>query len=165
MTSYQEITRKVATSGSLRSRPPRTSIVKLAENLNDARGKVELPDFPVPEALTKLNEALSERLPKPSEVVEANFELTSRLLTAQRDLTLRLLEVSGRAAVRARPPRQPAKKTAKKESDLLRVRTVRLRPHRGERRRSRRARPYLSLITWGRGNVSVGVSLRPLGIR
>ena len=114
MTSYQEITRKVGDQWVAALKSAEDSIVKLAENLGDARGKVELPDFPAPAALTKLNEALSERLPKPSEVVEANFELTSRLLSAQRDLTLRLLEVSGRAAGRQPAAKAPAKKTAKK---------------------------------------------------
>ena len=118
MTSYQEITRKVGDQWVAALKAAEDRIVKLAENLDDARGKVELPDVPAPGALTKLNEALSERLPKPSEVVEANFELTSRVLTAQRDLTLRLLEVSGRAAGRrpgAKTAAKPAsRKTAKK---------------------------------------------------
>ena len=114
MTSYQEITRKVGDQWVAALKSAEDSIVKLAENLDDVRGKVELPDFPEPAALTKLNKALSERLPKPSEVIEANFELTSRLLTAQRDLTLRLLEVSGRAAGRQTAAKAAAKKTAKK---------------------------------------------------
>jgi hypothetical protein len=114
MTSYQEITRKVADQWVAALKTAEDSIVKLTQNLDDASGKVELPDFPAPEALTKLNKALSERLPKPSEIVEANFELTSRLLTAQRDLTLRLLEVSGRAAGRQPAAKKTAKKTAKK---------------------------------------------------
>ena len=114
MTSYQEITRKVGDQWVAALKTAEDNIVKLAENVDDARGKVELPDFPAPEALTKLNEALSERLPKPSEVIEANYELTSRVLTAQRDLTLRLLEVSGRAAGRQPAAKTAAKKTAKK---------------------------------------------------
>jgi hypothetical protein len=114
MTSYQEITRKVGDQWVAALKRAEESIVKLAENVDDVRGNVELPDFPAPEALTKLNEALSERLPRPSEVVEANFELTSRVLTAQRDLTLRLLEVSGRAAGRQPAAKKTAKKTAKK---------------------------------------------------
>ena len=114
MTSYQEITRKVGDQWVAALKRAEDSIVKLAENVDDTRRKVELPDFPAPEALTKLNEVLSERLPKPSEVVEANFELTSRLLTAQRDLTLCLLEVSGRAAGRQPAAKTAAKKTAKK---------------------------------------------------
>jgi len=56
----------------------------------------------VPEPVAKFNEAIreqlgaaiGERLPKPSEIVEANFELSQRLMAAQRDLTLRLLELS-----------------------------------------------------------------------
>jgi hypothetical protein len=113
MSSYQEITRKVGDQWVAALKTVEDSIAKLAENVNDAREKVELPDFPAPEALTKLNEVLSERLPKPSEVVEANFELTSRLLAAQRDLTLRLLEVGGRAAGRQPAAKAPAKKAAK----------------------------------------------------
>ena len=66
--------------------------------------EVELPDFPASEELTKLNEGLSERLPKPSEVVEANFELTSPAPTAQRDLTLRRSRpVAARLVARRRP--------------------------------------------------------------
>ena len=114
MTSYQEITRKVGDQWVAALKAAEDRIVKLADNVDDVRGKVELPDFPAPEALTKLIEAFSERLPKPSEVVEANFELTSRVLTAQRDLTLRLLEVSGRAAGRPPAAKAAAKKTAKK---------------------------------------------------
>jgi hypothetical protein len=113
MTSYQEITRKVGDQWVAALKSAEDSIVKLAENLGDVRGKVELPDVPAPEALTRLNEVLSDRLPKPSEVVEANFELTSRVLTAQRDLTLRLLEVSGRASGRPPAAKAAAKKTAK----------------------------------------------------
>jgi hypothetical protein len=119
MTSYQEITRKVGDQWVAALKTAEDNIVKVADNLDDARGKVELPDFPAPEALTKINEALSERLPKLSEVVEANFELTSRVLTAQRDLTLRLLEVGGRAAGRqpaARPAAKPAAKAAAKKT-------------------------------------------------
>jgi hypothetical protein len=114
MTSYQEITRKVGDQWVAALKTAEDSIVKLAENLDDVRGKVELPDFLAPEALTKLNEALFERLPRPSEVVEANFELTSRVLTAQRDLTLRLLEVSGRQPAAKKAAKTTAKTTAKK---------------------------------------------------
>jgi hypothetical protein len=110
MTTYQEITRKVGDRWVAALKAAEDSIVELAETLEDVRGKVKLPDLPQPEALSRLK-ALSERLPKPSEVVEANFELTSRLLTAQRDLTLRVLEVSGRAA-----GRQPAAKAAAKKA-------------------------------------------------
>ena len=116
MTSYQEITRKVGDQWVAALKTAEDSIVKLAENLDNARGKVELPDFRAPEALSRLNEALSERLPNPSEVVEANFELTSRVLTAQRDLTLRLLEVSGRAASRQPAAKATAKKTTAKKA-------------------------------------------------
>jgi hypothetical protein len=104
MISYQKITRKIGDQWVAALKTAEDSIVKLAENLEDACDKVELLDFPEPEALTQL----SERLPKPSEVVDANFELISRMVTAQRDLTLRLLEVSGRAG------RQPAAEAAAK---------------------------------------------------
>ena len=114
MTSYQEITRKVGDQWVAALKRAEDSIMKATENLDDVRGKVDLPDFPAPAALTKLNEAFSERLPKPSEVVEANFELTSRVLTAQRDLTLRLLEVRARGAGRKPAAKAAAKKTAKK---------------------------------------------------
>jgi hypothetical protein len=59
MTSYQEITRKVGDQWVAALKAAEDNIVKVAENLDDVRWKVELPDFPAPEALTKLNEALS----------------------------------------------------------------------------------------------------------
>jgi hypothetical protein len=114
MTRYQEITRKVGDRWVAAFKTAEDRVVKLTKNLDDARGKVELPDFPAAKALTKLNVALSERLPKPTEVVEANFELTGRVLTAQRDLTLRLLGVGGRAAGRRPAVKPVAKKTARK---------------------------------------------------
>jgi hypothetical protein len=112
VTTYQEITRKVGDRWVAALKAAEDSIVELAASLEDVRGKVELPDVPRPEALSRLK-ALSERLPKPSEVVEANFELTNRLLTAQRDLTLRLLEVGGRAASHQPAANAAAKKTTK----------------------------------------------------
>ena len=59
----------------------------------------------------RLDEAIGERLPKPSEIVEANFELAQRLMAAQRDLTLRLLELSANGESAERP--QGSKSTAK----------------------------------------------------
>jgi hypothetical protein len=59
----------------------------------------------------RLDEAIGERLPKPSEIVEANFELAQRLMAAQRDITLRLLEVSASRESAEQP--KASKSTAK----------------------------------------------------
>ena len=59
----------------------------------------------------RLDEAIGERLPKPSEIVEANFELAQRLMAAQRDLTLRLLELSAKRESAEQP--RTSKSTAK----------------------------------------------------
>jgi hypothetical protein len=73
----------------------------------------------VPEPVAKFNEAIREQLdqaigdqlPKPSEIVEANFELAQRLMAAQRDLTLRLLELSAKRESAEQP--RTGKSTAK----------------------------------------------------
>ena len=76
--------------------------------------KIDSAKITLPAPVAKLNEAIreqfdeavGEQLPKPSEVVEANYELAQRLTTAHRDLALRLLEngANGSAgAKRTRP--------------------------------------------------------------
>ena len=102
MTNYQEITRQVGDQWVAALKNAEQTLVKLATNLSENKDKYDVPQIPTPEVIEKLNEAVAERLPKPSEVVEANFELTNRLLAAQRDLTLRLLEVSGSKAKTAK---------------------------------------------------------------
>ncbi len=81
-----------------------------AQNASDIRGKFEVPQVQVPEQLAKLNETLTARLPQPSEIVKANFELTERLLCAQKELTLKVLAF---ASTEAPAPAAKATKSAK----------------------------------------------------
>jgi hypothetical protein len=79
--------------------------------------EVDYSQIPVPEAVAKFNEAIRQQLdeaigdqfPKPSEIVEANFELAQRLMTAQRDLTLRLLDASASASDKPKRKKAAAK--------------------------------------------------------
>jgi len=108
MTTYREITNQVADQW--------VAAMKNAEAVIDSVSEgARLVPSATPEQgaefvwLEKLNEVISEHLPKPTEIVEANFEFNSRLLAAQRDLTLKLLEAN---APKAEAPKaaQSAKK-------------------------------------------------------
>ncbi|MDN5851902.1 MAG: hypothetical protein L0K86_03475 [Actinomycetia bacterium] len=66
---------------------------EVVTTMRDQADTADLPPVPVPDQVSQLTDAVAERLPDPSEIVEANFALTSRLLAAQRELTLKLLGV------------------------------------------------------------------------
>jgi hypothetical protein len=68
-------------------------LVAIAENTQKAAPTVDLPSLPAIDPFASYNEALAQQLPKPSEVVKANFDLSQRVLVAQRDLALRLVGV------------------------------------------------------------------------
>jgi len=111
MTNYQDITRQIGDQWVAALKDTEERVAQAAGSLADARAKVDVPVFPSSEVLAKLNESLAEGLPKPSEIVEANFDLTNRLLTAQRDLTLRLLEVASTTAAEEADQRADSKAT------------------------------------------------------
>jgi hypothetical protein len=94
MSTYSEITNQVADQWVAVLNSAADAVTKAAESTQRVTEAFPVSSLPFSEPLTKLNEALAERLPQPREIVEANFEVTNKLLTAQRDLTLRLLEAS-----------------------------------------------------------------------
>lgn len=94
MSSYEDITRQIGDQWVAALQRAEESVTSFAEEVVEARGNLDIPQVPVPEQLSKLTETLSEQFPKPSEVVEANFELTERLLNAQKALTLKVLAAS-----------------------------------------------------------------------
>ena len=110
MTTYTEITNQIADQWVAALKNAEATVAKLSENAQRVVEAIPTPSLPTGEPFAKLNEVLSEHLPKPSEIVEANFEFTNRLLTAQRDLTLKVLE----AAASNEKPAAPAAKAAKK---------------------------------------------------
>jgi hypothetical protein len=70
---------------------------KLADDTQRANAKFvkELPArLSLAPQVAKLGAALPASVPRPTEVVEANFELVQRVATAHRDLAIRLIEVS-----------------------------------------------------------------------
>jgi hypothetical protein len=106
-TTYRELANQIADQWVAAMKNAEQVLVAIAEGsqrLAETAPKplVEVPSFG---SLDKLNEVLGENLPKPSEIVETNFEFANRLLTAQRDLTLRLLEVNAAQAEAAKPAR------------------------------------------------------------
>jgi hypothetical protein len=112
MTSYQDLTRQIGDQWVAALKDTEERVTQFAGSVADARAQVDLPALPTSDVFAKLNESFAEHLPKPSEIVEANFELTNRLLTAQRDLTLRLLQVAkstGAEEPAARADRKSAK--------------------------------------------------------
>lgn len=114
MTTYAEITAKVADQWVAAFKGAEDSLATWVKGAQKATAKLDIPTFPVPEQIAKLNEAFSEQLPKPSEIVQANFELVTRLLTAQRDFALRLLEVGASADARAPEAAAPEATATKK---------------------------------------------------
>jgi hypothetical protein len=96
MTSYSEWTKQVGDAWVAALKRAEDAIGTVSTSVRDSAAKVDLPPVQVPEHISRLNEAVSDRLPKPAEIVEANFELTSRLLEAQRELTLKLIESASR---------------------------------------------------------------------
>src|SRR4051794_24366387 len=85
-TTYRDITNQVADQwvAALKNAEQLVGAVSEdAQRFAQAAPTASLPEFA---AFEKLNEVISEQLPKPREIVEANFEFATRLLTAQRDL-------------------------------------------------------------------------------
>jgi hypothetical protein len=91
MSNYQDITRQIGDQWVAALKRAEEAVATTAQNVQDALPKFDIPQIPVPEQVTKFNEALAERLPKPSEILAANFELTERLLAAQKELALKVL--------------------------------------------------------------------------
>ena len=98
MTSYQDVIRQVGDQWVAVLRQAEQSVGKFSESVQQASAGLEVPKVDLPEPLAKLNEALAEHLPSPSEIIQANFDLATRLLEAQRELALKLLEASPGAA-------------------------------------------------------------------
>ena len=111
MTSYQDITRQIGDQWVAALKRAEETVTSVTQNVQNAAPKFEVPQIPVPEQVAKFNEAVAERLPKPSEILQANFELTERLLAAQKELALKVLSLATPAD---EAPAAPAKKTASK---------------------------------------------------
>ncbi len=111
MRSYQQITREMGDQWVAALKRAEDAVGSAAESI---RGKIDLPQIPVPEQFNKLNAALTGRLPMPGEIVQANFELTERLLGAQRDLALRLIGATESAIEPAEQPTARKAPAAKK---------------------------------------------------
>lgn len=110
MSTYREITTQVADQWVAALKIAEETATKLSESAQRVAEAFPAPQVPSGDPFAKLNAVLAEQLPKPSEIVEANFDFTTRLLAAQRDLTLRLLEV---AAPKSEPDSPVAKPTKK----------------------------------------------------
>lgn len=96
MTSYQDITRQIGDQWVAALKRAEDAVGNVAQSVQGALPKFEVPQIPVPEQVTRFNEAVAERLPKPSEILQANFELTERLLAAQKELALKVLAAATR---------------------------------------------------------------------
>jgi hypothetical protein len=128
VTTYSEWTKQVGDAWVAALKRAEDGIGTVSTGVRRSAARVDLPPVQVPEQFSRLSEAMSGRLPKPAEIVEANFELTTRLLEAQRELTLKLLESAtpepGRTAAAKRsrtkassdepPAKRSSPRTAKK---------------------------------------------------
>ncbi|GAB3857680.1 hypothetical protein GCM10028801_16480 [Nocardioides maradonensis] len=111
MTTYRELTTQAADQWVAALKSAEDAVAKVSANAKRVADAIPTPNLPSNEAFAKinepfakLNEALAERLPRPSEIVEANFEFTTKLLAAQRDLVLRLIEVGTASAASDEAP-------------------------------------------------------------
>lgn len=99
MSSYQDITRQIGDQWIETLKRTEDVVNQWAERSSRLAGEANLPTVPpLPEPFAQFNASMKDRMPKPSEVVEANFELTERLLTAQKELTLNILRASADTA-------------------------------------------------------------------
>ncbi|MGV0836338.1 hypothetical protein [Mycolicibacterium thermoresistibile] len=98
MITYQEVTSQIADQWVSAFKRTEDAVSNYAETVQKARATLDVPSLPIPELLTNLNKNLGEKLPKPSEIIAANFDFASRVLTAQRDLALRLVEDAEKVA-------------------------------------------------------------------
>jgi len=113
MTTYQDFTRQIGDQWVAALERAQETVTTVSQNVQEAVAKIDVPPVPVPEKVTQFNESVAEKLPKPSEILRANYELTERLLGAQNELALKLLAaVTGE--VEAAPAPARAKKAAVK---------------------------------------------------
>jgi hypothetical protein len=101
VTTYTEWTTQVGDAWVAALKRAEDAIESVSASVRESAATMQLPQFQVPEQMSTMTNPLSEKLPKPSEIVEANFELTNRVLTAQRELTIKLLEASAPAAAKS----------------------------------------------------------------
>lgn len=116
MTSYSDWTKQVGDQWVDALKKAEDAIGTTTGAVSDATAKLDLPGVQVPEQITALTEAVTAKLPKPSEIIEANFELTSRLLAAHRELALKLLASYPGAAEQAPAAKATTRSTGTKAS-------------------------------------------------
>lgn len=112
MNTYQDFTRKIGDQWVAALKRAEETVTTVSQSVQGAVAKIDMPQVPVPEKVTEFHESVSEKLPKPSEILQANFELTKRLLVAQNELALKLLAAATGEADAPAPA--PAKKAASK---------------------------------------------------
>ena len=113
MPTYQDFTRQIGDQWVAALKRAEETVTTVSQNVQNAVAKIDLPQVPVPEKLTQFNESVAEKLPKPTEILQANFELTERLLGAQNELALKLL-AAATGQVEVAPAPAPAKKASSK---------------------------------------------------
>jgi hypothetical protein len=117
MPSYQEFTRQFGDQWIAALKRAEDALTTVSQNVQEAVAKLDVPQVPVPEQVTKFNESVAQKLPKPSEILQANFELTERLLVAHQELALKLLAAAtgeGEAAPAPTAAKKAAPTAAKK---------------------------------------------------
>jgi predicted trehalose synthase len=104
MTTYQEYTRQVGDQWVAALKRAEEAVTSASQNVQEAVAKLDVPQVPVPEQVSKFSASVAEKLPKPSEILQANFELTERLLAAQQELALKVLAAATREGEAASAP-------------------------------------------------------------
>ena len=113
MTTYAEFIRQSGDQWVAALKRAEEAVTTVSQNVHGAVAKLDVPQVPLPEQVAKFNESVTDKLPKPSEILLANFELTERLLNAQKELALKVLAAST-GEVKAAPAPVAAKKATSK---------------------------------------------------
>lgn len=94
MPSYADITRQIGDQWVAALKKAEDTVATVTNGAQDRLSKIDLPQVPVPGQVSRLGESVVDRLPRPSEILEANFELTERLLAAHKALALKVMAAS-----------------------------------------------------------------------
>ena len=121
-TSYREVTTQLGDQWVAAIKRTEDAVASLGE------AAARVPVLPGTGRLLKAGEAIGERLPRPGDILAANFALTERLLHAQRDLALRVVGAITPSAPAASAPKASAPKASAPKASAPKAPTASPRP-------------------------------------
>jgi len=93
MNTYTDMTQQFGDQWVAAVKRTEDVVTTVATGINGLVSKMDLPKLPFTEQVTEAIASVGVSLPRPSEIVEANFALAERMLGAQRELTTKLFDL------------------------------------------------------------------------